>query len=224
MPNSSSALPASRIISRSESLPITMETSGLLMNIRSSKHRYGVLICPLLSLRHHCQSERSEESRYPLEQQGCSPFGSNTRNQVFALFLQRSGRNIFAVMCSIEADFRARVIGAPHRTLQLRRPCTHTQHASPRRKVSTIALRRPRVEDLHAIDFGRLPHSGNFLSRIERARISSRRHHNTHRSIRRPFEVPVANATFDGSFASLDQIALQPHQNRLRLRIAKAAG
>src|SRR5207247_9626392 len=50
MPNSSSALPASRIISRSESLPITTETSGLLMNIRSSEHRYLVLICPLLSL------------------------------------------------------------------------------------------------------------------------------------------------------------------------------
>src|SRR5437660_7472887 len=35
MPNSSSALPASRMISRSESLPITMETSGLLI-LRSS--------------------------------------------------------------------------------------------------------------------------------------------------------------------------------------------
>src|ERR1700680_998522 len=187
MPNSSSALPASRIISRSESLPITIETSGLLMNIRSSKHRSLVsdLSAPVTSPTIVILS-RAQRLCALLERPGCSPLGSHGRNKAFALLLQRPSRNIFAVMCPVEADFRAGVISSPHRNLQLRRPCTHTQHASPRGIVSSIALPRPRVEDLHAVDLGCLPHSRDFLSRSERARISSRRHHHTHPRSRPP--------------------------------------
>src|SRR6478672_10201018 len=63
MPNSSRALPASRMISRSESLPMTIETSGLLMFDESSP--------VILLLRSRVQHELQVGERYAQSHAGC---------------------------------------------------------------------------------------------------------------------------------------------------------
>src|SRR5450631_1443988 len=219
MPNSSSALPASRMISRSESLPITIETSGL-------------LIAPSLKVFLPCHPERRicfanakqtgvEGSLLPWRGlRFRKEFPRRTRPR---LLLQRPPRNILAVMRPVKTNLRASFVSAPDCRLQVPRPRSYSQHAAARSVINSIALRRPRMKHLHPLDSARFFESVDSLPYFVRSRISARRHHHANRSVLRPLEIPFAHAPLNRSLQRLGQVALQPHQNRLRLRIAKAA-
>src|SRR5579862_554975 len=79
------------------------------------------------------------------------------------------------------------------------------------------------MKNFHASNFLRIVNPADFLAHFERARIPSRSHHHTNRSIRRPAEVALADPAINRSFERLYQITLQAHENRLGLRIAKTA-
>src|SRR5450631_3670389 len=217
MPNSSSALPASRMISRSESLPITIETSGLLI---APSLKVFLPCHPEDLLREH---EANRSRRIPFAWRGLrfrKEFPRRTRPR---LLLQRPPRNILAVMRPIKTNLRASFVSAPDGRLQVPRPRRHSQQAAARSVINSIALRRPRMKHLHPLDSARFFESVDSLPYFVRSRISARRHHHANRSVLRPLEIPFAHAPLNRSLQRLGQVALQPHQNRLRLRIAKAA-
>src|ERR1017187_1673973 len=219
MPNSSSALPASRMISRSESLPITIETSGL-------------LIAPSLKVFLPCHPERRicfanakqtgvEGSLLPWRGlRFRKEFPRRTRPR---LLLQRPPRNILAVMRPVKTNLRASFVSAPDRRFQVTRPRRHSQHAPARSVINPITLRSPRVKHFHALHRTRFFDSVDSLPYFVRSRISARRHHHANRSVLRPLEIPFAHAPLNRGLHGFGQVALQPHQNRLRLGIAKAA-
>ena len=78
------------------------------------------------------------------------------------------------------------------------------------------------MKHFHAFNLPRLLQPRNLLPRLKRPRIPSRRHHHAHRCIPRPPKIPFAHASLHRRLQRVHQIALQPHQNRLRLGIPKA--
>src|SRR5271154_1910603 len=125
-------------------------------------------------------------------------------------------------MRSLKTNPSARLIRPLHRTLQRPRSRRHSQHTPASSIKSTIPLRSPRVKHLHSIDLSPVE-SCNLLPHLVRPRISSRSHHHAYRSIARPLEIAFTDPAFNRRLQSLHQIALQPHQNRLRLRIPEPA-
>src|SRR5579872_7410233 len=138
------------------------------------------------------------------------------------LLLQCTGGNVFAIVGAAEADLFHRLIGSLDGGLKTGRTRGNSQHAPTSSEIRVVMLRRTRVKDLHPRSFFGLFQPADFLAYFESARVSSRGHHDAHRSIRRPAEVTVADPAVNRSFERLYQITLQAQQNWLRLRIAEA--
>src|ERR1700722_86929 len=138
MPNSSRAFPASRMISRSESLPITIETSGLLINcfLASTFRRFKNLdpkrtgddIDPELSL------------------------------------LQCSGSDIRAIVRAVETDACACLIGALYCCFQIHRSSRNSQHAPSGGVERAFAFRSSGVEHFYAFQLSGGVEPDNFLA------------------------------------------------------------
>src|SRR5580698_4237883 len=156
MPNSSSAFPASRMISRSESLPITIETKGLLIRSPEYFSQYSQLVLAVS-------------------------------------FLQRSRRNIFPVVRSIERNLRACRINPGNCGFQISRSRGYSQHASAGCVMNPVAFAGAGVKNFYALDCTRFVQSINPLPDFKCPRISARGHYHASRSVGRPFEIAVTH-------------------------------
>src|ERR1700719_2816242 len=65
--------------------------------------------------------------------------------------------------------------------------------------------------------------SADWVALAVRVRIAARGHHYTERRARVPSDLRPLQATLQCCLAQVDEIALQPHQNRLCFRIAESA-
>src|SRR6267154_764695 len=139
------------------------------------------------------------------------------------LLPQRPRRNILPIMRPVKTDLLASLIRSAHRSLQIPSPRRNSQHPSPRCIKLFISFRSPRMKNLHTLNRRSPIQSHNILPYLKRPRIPSRRHHHAYRRIRRPLKIPFAHPPLNRRFQRLHQVALQPHQNRLRLRIPKPA-
>src|SRR5579863_4087046 len=126
-------------------------------------------------------------------------------------------------MRPLKSDPPTSLIRPRHRCPQLPSPRRHAQHSSSSSIEFPIPPRSPRVKNFHTLNLPSLSQPDNILPHVKRPRISSRRHHYAHRRILRPLKVPFAHSPRNRRLQRIHQIALQPHQNRLRLRIAKPA-
>src|SRR5271169_3112137 len=109
------------------------------------------------------------------------------------------------------------------RSLQIYAPRRHPQHPTASRIKRPIPLRSPSVKNFNSLNRPSFVESRNLLSHLKRPRISSRSHHHTHRRVVRPLEIAFTHAPRNRSLERIHQVALHPHQNRLRLRIATPA-
>src|ERR1022692_2288450 len=161
IPNSSSALPASRMISRSESLPITIETSVLLIAPSLKVFFWPVV----LAVKEPAPSEAEEIPFTPTQ-----PAASKEISATTYFFNARAAMSL-RVVCSLKADLRASFVSTPDCRLQIARPRRHSQHPSARSVVSAIAIGSARVEHLHTLDGSCLLESVDSLSHLIRPRI-----------------------------------------------------
>src|SRR5277367_3743509 len=140
IPNSSRAFPASRMISRSESLPITIETSGLLIN--------SFFLLPSVGLK-NLDPKRTGDDHDPELR-----------------LLQRSGSDISAIVRAVETDACARLIGALYRCIQIRRSSRNSQHTPSGGVERAFAFRCSGVKHLYAFQLSGPVEPDNFLARF----------------------------------------------------------
>src|SRR5258708_7447023 len=126
-------------------------------------------------------------------------------------------------MRALETNLIAGLVGPLDSRLQLRSARRYAQHPSTCGIKFSIPLRSPSVKNLHTINRRSLAEPYNIFPYLKRPWITTGRDHHTHRSIAGPLEISFANAPFNRRLQCLHQIALQPHQDGLRLRIAEAA-
>src|SRR5579862_2197902 len=152
MPKSSSALPASRMISRSESLPITIETNGLLidpLNVfllscssQSWSCRVGIFDCVTVRFA-RCHFAQDDKTIFCLFLCESADLDS---------LLQRSARNIFSIMRAVERNLSTCFIRSGYRGGQIRSSRRYSQHSASDGVIGSVALRSSRVEHFHALD------------------------------------------------------------------------
>src|ERR1035441_10597998 len=182
IPNSSRAFPASRMIFRSESLPITIETSGLLMIV-------GVHSKPISAFWWSAgRPRRAARARRPFLHRVIH------RANTILFFLQRPCRNIFAIVRALKADPRASVIGALQRRFQLHSPRRHPEHSSAGSIESPVTFRGAGMEDSYAVQLCRILEAVDFLARLVGSRITARSHHHAYGRIVRPLEIEPQGA------------------------------
>src|SRR5580658_7277663 len=229
IPNSSRALPASRMISRSESLPITIETCGLLI-IAVHFHSWNCKYC--------CHSERSEEpNKFERHERMHRSFAalwvailvwsrckvSLVHKAKTLLLLQRPRCDVLAIMRLIKTNLGAGLIGALNRRLQFCGPRGYAEHTATRSVESPIPLRGAGMKDLYRAHLNSALQPANLLAHLIASGVAARCHHHADRRIVRPLKIAIAGTPVDRCFHGLEQVAFESHQNRLRLGIAEAA-
>src|SRR5580704_12013626 len=97
--------------------------------------------------------------------------------------LQPTSGDVLAVMHDVEANLHHRVIGALNGVRQAFPTRRHPQHSPAGSVVQPIALVSPSVENLHPLYAIRLLDAADEFARLERSRISLRRHYHADRRI-----------------------------------------
>src|SRR6202049_2201334 len=100
------------MISRSESLPITIETSTLLISPLVTHHSSRAKLCSATALE-GCPS--FQQSDWRPEKKFC-----------YELLFQSPRRNILPVMCALKTNLPASLIRPPDRCIQITSPCRHS--------------------------------------------------------------------------------------------------
>src|ERR1035437_9514679 len=174
------------MIFRSESLPITIETSGFLMIVCVHSKPISAFWWSAGRPRRAGRASRPFLHRV-IYRPTTIPF----------FFLQRPCRNIFAIVRALKADPRASVIGALQRRFQLHSPRRHPEHSSAGSIESPVTFRGAGMEDSYAVQLCRILEAVDFLARLVGSRITARSHHHAYGRIVRPLEIAVAGAAVD---------------------------
>src|SRR3984885_14809440 len=139
------------------------------------------------------------------------------------LLLQRPRCDVLAIMRIIKINFRAGFVGALNRRLQFCGPRGYAEHAAARSVESPIPLRGAGMKDLYRSHLRSALQPANLLAPLIASGIAARCHHPAYCRIVRPLKIAIAGTSVDRRLHGLEQVAFEPHQNRLRLRIAEAA-
>src|ERR1700690_756016 len=151
------------MMSRSESLPITIETSGLLIvacsqclillilnktfTTEAPRHRENFLIFLLVFSVTLCLCG------------SCQPLAQ----AVGELFSKRPRGNVFAIVCAAKTDLPHRLVSALHGCVKIGLSGRDPENAPTRGEVRIVMLRRARVKDLNSRNFLRLFEPADFL-------------------------------------------------------------
>src|ERR1039458_1541460 len=122
----------------------------------------------------------------------------------------------------LKGDLPHRLIRRAQCRLERRSRRRHAQHPPARRPKPPIGESRAGMKNLDARNLRRLLEPGDDLAALVTAWIALRRRDHAGRSPRLPAKLRVTQPAFDASLERLHQIALHPHQDRLRLRNAEA--
>src|SRR5208283_4532265 len=101
--------------------------------------------------------------------------------RVALAFLQCADRNVFTVVCALEADLRASLIGALHGRFQFCGSRCHPEHASTGSIESSITFRGAGMKDFLAVQLRGIFQAGDLLAYLVGSRIAARSHHDAYR-------------------------------------------
>src|SRR5579884_425169 len=132
-------------------------------------------------------------------------------------------RNVFAILHAFEANLLHRFIRTRGCSRQIWTMRGHTEHAASGGYDLIAGMSRARMEHFYVWHLVRFIESVDHLSRGERAGISARSHDDAYRGLARPLQHLGGERAFGDGFARSDEVAFEPEEHGLRLRVPEAA-